>query len=503
MAHRKGSVDISGLLKARGPMLTSEVAQVLKDDGVQSAAARQRTSRLPQDTTALKGVTFPKRKRFIFHVDDLGTGRYYRALEKAIHAESPPLSAALRALDCRQGIMPLSQFTIACGSPIRQKNQVSAERALAGLLSANLVQKIDVSGIGECLVRGGTGGISSERVATMRARLAAESFLLDAMAGWLSRMNMVSPHVVKIRGQGANPEFSTFEFDLCGPSYLVPLVHFKGGKKVPGFMVADVILCGELDEASVEPFLRKCTLLMNARGRRPFMPMLIAEGFTPEALNRCRSAGIMATRAETLFGRDVAMALGSLLEVLSSAAAVSPERLDHIFKRLSAIEGAAGNLRGALFEMVVSHMVTEIEGGSASIGVLLKNPQSGKCAEIDVLLRRQKQVTCYECKGHQPTNVTKVAEVERWVKDRLPTSYGAILEQHPTAQVTFEYWTCGIFDADALDFLSKAAASTKRYKISWKSGGEIRSYANGLDARGVKKHLADHFFSSPLTKAIA
>lgn len=501
MARRKASIDLSDLLKVGGPMLTSDVARVLKRSGIQPAAARQRTSRLPPDTTALKGVTFPKRKRFIFHKDDIGTGRYYRALEEAIHAENPPLSSALRALDCRDGIMPLNQFAIACGCPIRQKNQVSAERALAGLLGTNLVHKVDVSGIGECLVRGGTGGIAADRVTRMRARLAAESFLLDAMAGWLGRMNMVSPQVVKIRGEDGNPTFSTFEFDLCGPSYLAPLVQVKAGKRVPGFMVADVVLGGELDGKGVEPFLRKCALLTNARGRRPFLPMIIAEGFTQDALNRCRSAGIMATRAETLFGRDVAMALGSLLEVLSSSAAAPPERLDFIFKRLSAIEGAAGNLRGALFEMVVSHMVTELEGGSASIGVLLKNSESGRCAEVDVLLKKQKKVICYECKGHQPTNVTKAQEIERWIKDRIPTSYGALVEQDSSIQIAFEYWTCGTFDDDALNLLSEAAASTRRYKITWKSGDDIRQYASGLAANGVRKHLADHFFAHPLTKA--
>jgi hypothetical protein len=83
------------------------------------------------------------------------------------------------------------------------------------------------------------------------------------------------------------------------------------------------------------------------------MPMLIAEGFEPEALHACRAEGIITTRPDTLFGNEAGAALRDLLETLSHAAAVAandPKRLEELFTRLGSIEGAAGNLRGALFE---------------------------------------------------------------------------------------------------------------------------------------------------------
>ena len=95
------------------------------------------------------------------------------------------------------------------------------------------------------------------------------------------------------------------------------------------------------------------------RDVRPFLPMFIADGFPPEARRACRAEGIMATTAEILFGRDVGRALGDLMQTLTrsaAAAASDPKRLESLFSRLGAVEGAATNLRGALFELIVGHM---------------------------------------------------------------------------------------------------------------------------------------------------
>ena len=139
---------------------------------------------------------------------------------------------------------------------------------------------------------------------------------------------------------------------------------------------------------------------------RPFIPLLISAALTPEALRVCRSKGIIATRPATLFGDDVARALGDLLQTPSNAAAAaaaSPERLENIFNRLMSIEGAAGNLRGALFELIVGHLVKELVGGSIDIGLIVTDPKTGGSAEIDVRLVKQRQIAIYECKGYQPS----------------------------------------------------------------------------------------------------
>src|SRR5690606_8520337 len=130
--------------------------------------------------------------------------------------------------------------------------------------------------------------------------------------------------------------------------------------------------------------------------------------FTPEALRACRARGIVATRPETIFGQDVGRALADLLQTLANGAAVAasdPGHIEDLFRQLSKIEGAAANIRGALFELLVGHLVRSIEGGSIDIGVLVHD--ENRSAEIDVRHVNERDVTVYECRGNQPsTRVT-------------------------------------------------------------------------------------------------
>jgi hypothetical protein len=214
----------------------------------------------------------------------------------------------------------------------------------------------------------------------------------------------------------------------------------------------------------------------------------------------------MATRAATLFGDDVARALGDLLQTLTNAAAVAatdPERLQNIFDRLMPIEGAAANLRGALFELIVGHLVKELVGGSIDIGISVVDPDTGGSAEIDVRLVKQRELSFYECKGYQPSSQVDKDEIEDWLKRRVPRIAGHHRSENRFrgSSMTFEFWTCGTFSVEALDMLSEAAARTKKYQIAWKDGQAVRKFARRMTAPGIVKILNEHYFSHPLGEA--
>jgi hypothetical protein len=113
----------------------------------------------------------------------------------------------------------------------------------------------------------------------------------------------------------------------------------------------------------------------------PILPFFITDGFTPDAYDVARSAGIVATTIEQLFGKELAESLRALVQLLSDAgatAAVNPEKLEMVLNDLTKIEGAAQNLRGDLFELVVGNLVKEVEDGYLTIGKEVINYQSGK-----------------------------------------------------------------------------------------------------------------------------
>jgi hypothetical protein len=98
-----------------------------------------------------------------------------------------------------------------------------------------------------------------------------------------------------------------------------------------------------------------------------------------------------------------------------------------LFDKLSSIEGAASNLRGALFEMLVGHCVQKCEDGLIDIGKRLVDKATGKEADVDVFrVKEHREVWCYECKGHQPTEIVGLLAVQHWLTDRVPVTHGAL-----------------------------------------------------------------------------
>jgi hypothetical protein len=493
---------ISQILHHRGPMLSSDISAILREEGKSAEASRQMVSRLPEEVRTLHGLPFPKRARFLYLETQYGTDQYWEALTIAIDKSNPAYSAALAGVRSRGGCVPLTDFDTVAGAPVKQKGQLSGITVLERLSSVRLLSRVQIEGVGDCVLLTGQTP-DSALLSRLRARLLTEGVLLDAIRSWAGKMNLASPGVMTIRDQTSAPQFVTCRFDLCGPSYLRPLTRFAEGKIKPGFLVADVVVGSELSQSGVASFLRKCTLLSNIRGTSPFIPMLIADGFSPEALRDCRAMGVITTRPDTLFGRDVARALGDLLHTLSNAAAVaakSPDRIEELFTRLSAIEGAAGNLRGALFELLVGHMVRAVEGGSIDIGALVRSPKTGQQAEIDVRLVSEKRLCIYECKGYQPSSVVLPGEIDEWLTKRIPTIYAAHRseERFSDSKLRFEFWTCGTIHPDATRSLQKAKSSTTKYQIEWKDGAEVREYANNMKAPGIRKILDEHYFKHPL-----
>lgn len=498
-------LTIAQILSKYGPALTSEVAARLRRSGLSPEAARQRLSRLPDGVLALRGISFPKRVRFIYLESQWGKDVFWSALIAAIKATNPAYAAAIAAMRARGGIIPTRHFGIVSGAPVRQTRQVASDLVLDRLMAIQLLKQVNVAGEGECVTLNDYIEPAQVNSHSLRARLLTEKVLLDALRQWAGRMNMASPRATRIRDEEPAPQFSTCKFDLCGPSYLRPLTRFQDGKPAPGFLVADVVVGTTLNEDAAAAFVRKCEMLTHLKKVRPFMPLLISDNFTSEALHLCRSKGIMATRPATLFGDDVARALGDLLQTLSNAAAVvaaNPERLQNIFDRLMSIEGAAGNLRGALFELIVGHLVKELVGGSIDIGISVTDPKTGDNAEIDVRLVKQRDLTFYECKGYQPSSQLRVDEIEDWLMRRIPriVSYHRNEDRFRGGGMTFEFWTCGTFSIDALRMLSGAAAKTKKYKIAWKDGQAVRAFARRMAAPGIVRILDEHYFNHPLAK---
>jgi len=501
---RNSSNAVLELLEQYGPGLTTDLAAKLRNSGISAEAARKRLSRLPEQVRILRGIGFPKRARFIYLEEQFGSPEYWDALIAAIRTSNPSYAAALAGMQARRGIIPIAHFPIVSGAPLQQKRHLSSSVILEGLARISLLDTYEVEPVGECVVLNSKAPLGEVANSNLRARLLTEDVLLDAIRAWAGKLNFASANTTTVRNRHSTPQFGTFAFDICGPSYLYPVRRQTKGPLRPGFFVCDVIIGVTLTEIHVQPFLRKCQTLSSLRNLRPFIPVLIADSFEPEALRALRSVGIMATTPSALFGDDVGRALKDLFETLSNAAAIAatdPARLEALFSKLSKIEGAAKNLRGALFELLVGHMVREIEGGSIDIGQSVYDAKTGGIREIDVRQVSQKRVNIYECRGYQPTALMGPDEVETWLTEKIPVIYSALRKEDRFSNATFNFglWTTGKFHPDAVKLLKDAKSKTRKYGIDWRDGPAVRKYSTGLTASRITKILDEHYLKHPLS----
>ena len=487
-------------------MRAARLVRVLtKTYGLSLDAAKKRVSRVSPPIRKFPIRLLPKNEAFLYHQDDRNSERYWNCLVCALRESGSIYGLALDGLMARGGLAQRPSFNVVAGSPEAQKKQVPLSRVLGNLVNADLVERVEVGEMGEC-VRLSPQVFDTPSSHAFRARKIAEDVLMDGLREWTRKLGLASYNAIEIRNAERAPKFSTFHWDLSGPSYLLPLVSGGGNDRKPGFFVADVFCGNTLDVAHIQYFLRKVRMLKAMRRVVPFIPVLLADGYTSEALRAGKGVGVMMATTRNLFGDTVAEGLSSLIDTLTRAAAVAagnPERVIGLLADLRAIEGAAGNLRGALFEMIVGYLVREVQGNSIDIREIVYDPNSGKAAEIDVRrIKERQECWLYECRARQPDARIGADEISAWIEkvNRLWRSHRAE-KRFQGCRFGFEIWTTGLFDDKALALLKAEKAERKRIEIGWRDGAQVRDYAKQASRKAILDTLDEHYLKHPLSDA--
>lgn len=502
--------DVERILADHGPALSSTIRLRLQElnPKLSDEAARQKIARAGSAVMRLKGLTFPKGAIFHYLESHFGTDVYWRALLRDMSQSSSAYGFAVSALHARGGMVTRSQFDIICGAPALQKKQLSTQTVLERLTSIRLFSTCMIEDVEYVRFEPRTP-IDVRPFTELKARRLAETIMLLAVRDWARKLGVASYNTIALRDEASTqPRIGTTHWDLAGPSYLLPLATRQAEEKTkPGFFVCDVVAGAELSKSAVEAFVHKYQLLASFKKIGRLMPLLLADRYAEDAFAYGRSQGIIVATPETLFGSEVARAITSLMTTLTKAAAMAverPELVGELFAKLGSIEGAAGNLRGALFEMLVGHCVQQIDAGSIDIGKLVMDPDSGKQADIDVCrVKGNQEVWCYECKGYQPTEEIAEAMVSHWLTDRVPLMHRALRREvrFQNCAIHFEFWTSGRFSAEAERRLNSAKQTTTRYAIGFRDGAEVRRYIAQVRPTAVAKMFDEHFFQHAIAKS--
>lgn len=498
------SESIEFLLKKLGPSSSSKIKDSLVAGGLSEEAARQRISRSKGHIRRLTTIKLPRRESFLYLDSQYGSYEFWNSLVRSHTETNSAYGIAMQSIMDRGGAIPKSFFSIVSGSPIKLKKHIASNHILKNLVSCKLLKIENDEELGECVLIDAQGTLDYSGIDALRARLVVEDIIVKAVLEWSRKIGLASYNAIKKRTLQKVQIFGQFGWDITSPSYIFPLAGFDKNNVTPGFIAIDVTN-STIGVEGVKYFIKKCAVNRSIKNMKPFLAMLVAERFSEDAFRLGKSSGIIFTTPEILFGKEIAeniRALSATLENAAATAAKNPDKVLKLFNSLSIIEGAAINLRGALFELIVGHLVYKGEGNSIDIGIKVRN-SDGKSAEIDV--RRVKgdhQLALYECKGYQPSTKISIDDIDLWLSKKIPIIRDALMQEERFKNTTmfFEYWTSGEFSSEAIELLKKKSNETKKYKIRWKNGSDILNYAREIKSNTMVDTLSQHYLKHPLSK---
>ncbi len=499
--------DVLEFLLSEGPQLSGQLAVGLERWlGITPAAARKKIERRSKSVRELK-LPFARRSKFLYAAAQYGSDKFWVRLAEALEEGNGAYARVIRALRARGGLLPLTHLASAAGISSGTR-QISFERVWQDLVDTGLFQTIEVPGLGECFAFAKKDASLDELLPDIRARLTAETVLLQSVQEWAANLGLGSFGSFKLRSsqQGTAPTVSIFQWDLTAPSYISALATWNSGRPNPGFMVLAVLLKEQVELNDLLPFIYKCKTLRQVRNIRT-LQFFVAHRYTPEALDAIRREGIVPATTESLFGTDVARALMELSGTLTQAAtqAIDPEKFSHLFDKLGKVEGAAGTLRGALFEFVVADVMRRTVGGANILMNKIYRKDGKDVAEVDVRVHvPDREIRFIECKGLLPGRLLPDSEIEAWLTKRIPTVRSQTLEnsEFRNIKLTFELWLTCELSPEAQSRLSTAQATVdpERYTIKVLRARDIEESVEKFpDLRKVvKQHFLEHPMATPI-----
>lgn len=500
---------VEAILENWGPCMSNVLAEeLIRQFGVSAANARQLITR--STAKRLKGISFPHRASFVYLTSQYGSMIFFDRLVEVLKSTRHACGYGLAALQDRGGVLPIDHFKIACGAPKVQAKQLNAERVAEQLIAANLIKRVDLVGVGECLALASfTCEDEQHALLDLNARIKVETMALKAVRDWVRRLGIGSWNHVRVRDEGIIPTAGPNYWDLSAPSYLHPLLgsagNSTGAKPTPGSFVCDVFLGEKLTLDAAKAFIKKCQNVRGFTKVAPVLQMFLAESYEKEAVREIRGNGAIAATLDSLLGSDVAKALNELASVLKATALTlgSPEKIDALFSALGKIEGAEGTLRGCLFEYLCAELANEsYRNPTITINKLVRG-SDGARAEIDVFVESRTEVVFIECKGHLPTGQVDDAEVEKWLNKRLPVLRDFAKHDDAYRQIkqTFELWTNASISPASKALIEAENAKTTRYSIAYREGPELLNMIKESGNKSLVKTYQQHYSNHPLAAA--
>lgn len=288
-------------------------------------------------------------------------------------------------------------------------------------------------------------------------------------------------------------EFANFQWAFTAPSYVQPLYNMKSQKN--GFVVGDVIYGKTASLEDIQFFINKVSIIRSYKRLPHFLPVLLLDNATPEALKVLKEHKVVIAFIKNLFDQRYVELLAEIVNIFTNASAIiakDPAQIEKLFSEISKSEGRYNDIIGDFFEIMVGYYYQCIGCRYLTIGKTIVSPRSGKPNELDLLVEREGKVIIVECKATRSAVDEKY--VERWLGKNIPQTREWLNERYPDIGCfEFQLWSLGGFSPNALNMLKDAKDKTKKYRIEFFNKEDILEKIKQHNVQHLADLLRKHF----------
>lgn len=472
------------ILKQKGPMMSGElVAFLVSQNGL---VANTASKTIVRDKTVQRITGFYKSgQHFCFLEEHKNQVEFFDCFQESLFNYGKKYWYVLNALKMCGGIISQRYLECYTNYPINPlKSHIPFNVILQRFVEQGILLFND-----DCYLLSPKYEKSFTNYAHYSAIEAIKDNILDNFKSLTKNIGLISFKTGELF-----PEYGKFRFGFKGVSYVSGLM--QGNKN--GFVVADILLGHPIYENDVKFFIDKLETINKFQKSARLIPILIVDDLDNNALRLLKSKGIVVGFIKELFGEKYANTLIELVKILNNAGASlkqTPEKYLDLIKQLKKYnEGLANNIKGTLFEFVVGH-IHSTKCRSLDLGKEIIDKNNRK-HETDVVSIYDDKIVISECKATKGQIDIDIIDI--WIQEKIPSFFNWIksIEPYKEKNIVFEYWSISGFTDEALERINHLKNTSKRYKVEYFVGNDVKEKAIEMKNKKLKEVVNDFFLNN-------
>jgi len=467
-----------------GPMISSDLSDILvRDHGMLKNTASQMISR-DQSILKVKGF-FTSSQSFCYLEEQINQSDFYDILLTSLFEHGRKYWYCLNALKMSGGIISQKYLECYTNYPIVPlKSHIPFREVLQKFVE----QKILIFNEDRYLLSPKFNKSFTSYGYYTTIELIKDA-VLENFHSWTKTIGFISFNTGE-----TFKEYGKFSFGFKGVSYVTGLMD--GTKN--GFVVADILMGHPIYENDVRFFIEKINTIKQFNKSSRLIPFLLVDDLDQNALKLLKANGIVVGFIKELFGQKYAETLIELVNILNNAGASlkqTPEKYLDLIRHLKKYnEGLANNIKGTLLEFVVGHLHSvkcqNLDLGREIIDI------NGNKHEMDVLAIYDDKIVVSECKATKALIDRKT--IDKWEHNKLSAFYNWVksVEPYKEKNIVFEYWSTSGYTVEALGSLNHLKNSSKRFKVEFYDGNDIKDKAKAMKNKKLKEVIDNFFLNS-------